>query len=81
VLSGDTSGVHCAVVNGVDPGGNSVDETGSNIRGAQNIGSDGGAASPGPSLPATEGVATLDDLLGNLLGGLLHATPFATTAG
>jgi virulence factor Mce-like protein len=81
VLSGDTSRVRCDVVNGVDPGGNSVDETGSNIRGAQNIGSDGGVGAPGPSLPATDGVAAVGDLLGPLLGGLLHATPFATTVG
>ncbi|MCU1618117.1 MAG: ABC-type transport system, mce(Mammalian cell entry)-related protein [Modestobacter sp.] len=81
VLSQDTTGVRCDVVNGVDPGGNSVDETGSNIRGAQNIGSDGGVASPGPSLPATGGVGAVGDLLGSLLGGLLHATPFATTVG
>jgi virulence factor Mce-like protein len=81
VLSEDVSGVRCDVVNGVDPGGNAVDETGSNIRGAQNIGSDGGMASPGPSLPATDVVGAVNDLLGNLLGGLLHATPFATTAG
>jgi phospholipid/cholesterol/gamma-HCH transport system substrate-binding protein len=69
------------VVNGVDPGGNSVDETGSNIRGAQNIGADGGVASPGPSLPATGAAGAMGDLLGTLLGGLLHASPFATTAG
>jgi phospholipid/cholesterol/gamma-HCH transport system substrate-binding protein len=81
VLSQDTTGVRCDVVNGVDPGGNSVDETGSNIRGAQNIGSDGGVASPGPSQPATGGVGAVGDLLGSLLGGLLHATPFATTVG
>jgi phospholipid/cholesterol/gamma-HCH transport system substrate-binding protein len=81
VLSLDTSDVRCDVVNGVDPGGNSVDETGSNIRGAQNIGADGGVASPGPSLPATGAAGAMGDLLGTLLGGLLHASPFATTAG
>ena len=77
VLSLDTSTVHCGVVNGVDPGGNSVDETGSNIRGAQNIGSSGGVGSPGPSAPATGAVGALD----GLLGSLLHASPFATTVG
>jgi virulence factor Mce-like protein len=81
VLSLDTSDVRCDVVNGVDPGGNSVDESGSNIRGAQNIGADGGVASPGPSLPATGAAGAMGDLLGTLLGGLLHASPFATTAG
>jgi phospholipid/cholesterol/gamma-HCH transport system substrate-binding protein len=81
VLSLDTADVRCDVVNGVDPGGNSVDESGSNIRGAQNIGADGGVASPGPALPATSGVGAAGDLLGSLLGGLLHASPFATTVG
>jgi virulence factor Mce-like protein len=77
VLSEDVSGVHCGVVNGVDPGGNSVDETGSDIRGAQNIGSSGGVGSPGAAGPTTGAVGTV----GDLLGGLLHATPFTTTAG
>lgn len=81
VLGEDTSGVACDVVNGVDPGGNSVDESGSNIRGAQNIGGDGGVGSPGPAAGATAGLQAVTDLLGGLIGGLLHATPFATTAG
>jgi virulence factor Mce-like protein len=81
VVSEDVSGVSCDVVNGVDPGGNSVDETGSNIRGAQNIGSDGGVGSPGPSAPAAGLPGNVGNLLGDLLGGLLHATPFATTVG
>jgi phospholipid/cholesterol/gamma-HCH transport system substrate-binding protein len=81
VLSEDVAGVRCGVVNGVDPGGNSVDETGSNIRGAQNIGSSGGAGSPGPSAPATGAVGTVGGLPGDLLGGLLHASPYATTGG
>ena len=81
VLAEDTSGVACDVVNGVDPGGNAVDESGSNIRGAQNIGGDGGVGSPGPAAGATAGLQAVTDLLGGLVGGLLHATPFATTAG
>jgi virulence factor Mce-like protein len=81
VVSGDVSGVSCDVVNGVDPGGNSVDETGSNIRGAQNIGSTGGVGSPGPPAPAADLLGNVGNLLGDLLGGLLHATPFATTVG
>src|SRR3954454_17194811 len=81
VLSEDVSGVRCGVVNGVDPGGNSVDETGSNIRGAQNIGSDGGSGSPGAAAPATGALGSATDLLAGVLGVLLHASPFATTAG
>jgi phospholipid/cholesterol/gamma-HCH transport system substrate-binding protein len=81
VVSGDVSGVSCDVVNGVDPGGNSVDETGSNIRGAQNIGSAGGVGSPGPPAPAADLLGNVGNLLGDLLGSLLHATPFATTLG
>jgi phospholipid/cholesterol/gamma-HCH transport system substrate-binding protein len=82
VVSEDVSGVSCGVVNGVDPGGNAVDETGSNIRGAQNIGSSGGVGSPGPAAGAAGALlGPLEDLLGDLLGGLLHATPFATTVG
>jgi phospholipid/cholesterol/gamma-HCH transport system substrate-binding protein len=81
VLSEDVSGVRCGVVNGVDPGGNSVDETGSDIRGAQNIGSSGGAGAPGAVAPATGAGGAVGGALGDLLGGLLHATPFTTTAG
>jgi virulence factor Mce-like protein len=84
VLGEDTSGVSCDVVNGVDPGGNSVDESGSNIRGAQNIGGDGGVASPGPAGGAASALGDLLDVagpLGGLVGGLLHASPFATTIG
>ena len=82
VTSEDVSGVACDVVNGVDPGGNAVDESGSNIRGAQNIGADGGVASPGPGAAVGSALgAPLDDLLGGLLGGLLHATPFTSSAG
>ena len=89
VLTQDTSTVGCGVVNGVDPGGNAVDESGSNIRGAQNIGSAGGVGSPGPSLPGGDPLGGVLDpvrelvegLLDDLLGGLLNASPFATTAG
>jgi len=82
VLSEDVSGISCGVVNGVDPGGNSVDESGSDIRGAQNIGGSGGVGSPGgASGSATDPLAAAGDLLGGLLGGLLHASPISTTAG
>ncbi|MBB3678055.1 phospholipid/cholesterol/gamma-HCH transport system substrate-binding protein [Modestobacter versicolor] len=82
VVSEDVTGVSCDVVDGVDPGGDAVDESGSNIRGAQNIGSSGGVGSPGPGAALGGAVlAPVEDLLGGLLGGLLHASPFATTVG
>jgi virulence factor Mce-like protein len=83
VVSEDVSGVRCGVVNGVDPGGNSVDESGSDIRGAQNIGGAGGTGAPGGTsgLPSTDPLAPVGGLLGDLLGTLLHASPFASTAG
>ncbi|MCO7220394.1 MCE family protein [Klenkia sp. PcliD-1-E] len=78
----DTGQVRCDVVDGVDPDpGDGVDETGSNIRGEQNIGGSGGVGSPGPQGGTVGGGPSLDSLLGDLLGGLLSASPFATTAG
>lgn len=45
----DTDAVACRVINGVDPNpGDGYDENGSNIRGAQNIGGDGGRGSTTP---------------------------------
>lgn len=79
----NTDAVRCEVVNGVDPNpGDSVDETGSNIRGAQNIGRDGGQGAPGLTgqipggLPAPPGGGLPD-----ILGQLLNASPFATVTG
>ncbi len=49
VESLDTDRVRCLVVNGRDPQpADGHDETGSNIRGEQNIGRDGGVGAPGP---------------------------------
>ncbi len=74
--------VRCDVVGGVDPDpGDGVDESGSNIRGEQNIGGSGGVGSPGPQGGHVGGGPSLDGLLDDLLGGLLSASPFATTAG
>ena len=82
VTSEDVSGWPATSSTASTRGGNAVDETGSDIRGAQNIGADGGVASPGPGASVGSALgAPLDDLLGSLLGGLLHATPFTTTAG
>ncbi|MGY1781906.1 MCE family protein [Geodermatophilus sp. SYSU D01036] len=77
----DVDSVRCDVVNGADPTpGDGVDESGSNIRGEQNIGRDGGVGSPGPQGQAGVGApvaSVVDDVLGDLLG----ARPFARTAG
>ncbi len=77
----DTDAVACQVINGVDPNpGDATDESGSNIRGEQNIGRDGGVAAHGPqSQLGTGGPAggAVDDALQGLLGGLLHANPIA----
>ena len=45
----DTNAIRCDVVNGVDPNGNAdgVDESGSDIRGSQNIGLSGGQGAQG----------------------------------
>jgi phospholipid/cholesterol/gamma-HCH transport system substrate-binding protein len=82
VASVDTSQVRCDVVGGVDPDpSDGVDESGSNIRGEQNIGGSGGVASPGPQGGVASGGGTAASVLDGLLGGLLSASPFATTGG
>jgi phospholipid/cholesterol/gamma-HCH transport system substrate-binding protein len=81
VLRIDTGSVQCDVVNGVDPNpGDGVDESGSDLRGEQNIGRSGGVGSTGPqgqlgALPPA--LATIDDVLTGILGSL----PFADTLG
>lgn len=73
----DTGAVRCRVVNGADPNpGDDADETGSNIRGEQNIGRSGGVAGSGPQ----SGGGTRPPVLAGLdelLGDLLHANPFS----
>ncbi|MGY2003113.1 MCE family protein [Blastococcus sp. SYSU DS1024] len=75
----DTGAVRCRVVDGVDPApGDGVEETGSNLRGEQNIGRSGGVGGTGPqggggTRPPV--LAGLDELLGDLL----HASPFSRT--
>jgi phospholipid/cholesterol/gamma-HCH transport system substrate-binding protein len=77
----DTDAIECRVVNGVDPNpGDGVDESGSNIRGEQNIGRSGGVGSAGPEGGLPE-PPPLDGLLDEVLGGLLGASPFARTPG
>ena len=89
----DVDDVSCAVVDGVDPDpSDDADESGSNIRGEQNIGRSGGVAGSGPQTGVAgvpplgtvigglvDGVTgALDDVLSGLLGG---AIPFARTTG
>jgi len=85
VAGADVSGVGCDVVNGVDPNpGDGVDESGSDIRGAQNIGGSGRTGSPGAAagLPGVGTVlAPVTSVVDQVLGGLLSANPFSRTIG
>ena len=82
VASLDTTAVRCDVINGVDPNpGDGVDESGSDIRGEQNIGRSGGVGSPGPAAPVTGGAAPVTTVIDQVLGGLLSANPFSRTIG
>ena len=61
------------VINGVDPNpGDGIDETGSDIRGAQNIGRSGGQGAPEPApgraVASTAARHVLNQMLGSLLG-------------
>jgi len=79
----NTDAVRCRVVNGADPNaGDGYDENGSNIRGEQNIGRDGGrgATEPTEQIPGSGG-SPLPTALSELLDGLLHANPIATLTG
>ena len=75
--------MRCKVINGVDPNpGDSKNETGSDIRGAQNIGRSGGVGAPGPGnsgtpAPPTISTTVVDQVLNQVLG----ATPFAQALG
>lgn len=78
----DTDAVRCDVINGVDPNpGDSVDENGSNIRGRQNIGRDGGRGGTTPEEEVTGSIPAPPGGLPDVLAGLLNATPFATVTG
>jgi virulence factor Mce-like protein len=82
VASTDTRSVTCDVINGVDPNpSDGVNESGSDIRGEQNIGRSGGVGSPGPQSGAAGSSGVVTGGLNDLLGGLLHANPFSQTAG
>jgi phospholipid/cholesterol/gamma-HCH transport system substrate-binding protein len=78
----DTDAVRCQVVNGVDPQpADGYDENGSNIRGAQNIGRDGGRGATTPQEEVAAGGPLPATPVTELLGGLLHASPIATLTG
>jgi virulence factor Mce-like protein len=83
VAATDTRSVACDVINGVDPNpSDGVDESGSDIRGEQNIGRSGGVGSPGPQSGLAGGSGALSGgPLGDLVSGLIHASPFASTVG
>jgi phospholipid/cholesterol/gamma-HCH transport system substrate-binding protein len=82
VASTNTRNVACTVINGVDPNpSDGVDESGSDIRGAQNIGGSGGVRSPGPQSGLAGSSAAVPGALGDLVSGLIHASPFSSTAG
>ncbi|MGY1602759.1 MlaD family protein [Geodermatophilus sp. SYSU D00815] len=78
----DTGDVACDVVDGADPEpGDGVDESGSNIRGEQNIGRSGGVGSPGPQGGFAAGGEAVTAVVDEVLGGILSATPFARSSG
>jgi virulence factor Mce-like protein len=82
VATTDARSVACDVINGVDPNpSDGVDESGSDIRGEQNIGRSGGVGPSGPADGAAAGGGALAGMLDEVLGGLLHANPFARTVG
>jgi virulence factor Mce-like protein len=80
----DTNQVACRVRNGVDPNpGDGVNESGSDIRGTQNIGGSGGTGSGGgqSGLAGPTGGLPSSTVLDQVLGGLLSANPFSRTLG
>jgi virulence factor Mce-like protein len=82
----DADRVRCQVVDGRDPQpADDSDETGSNIRGEQNIGRNGGVGAPeGPGLPGGGGGGadpTLPTVLDEVLGELLSANPISRVTG
>ncbi|UOY01040.1 MlaD family protein [Blastococcus sp. PRF04-17] len=78
----DTDRVACRVYDGVDPNpGDGYDENGSNIRGEQNIGSDGGRGVTEPTEQVPGGGAPNPTALTELFGSLIHASPIATLTG
>jgi virulence factor Mce-like protein len=82
VANADVDRASCDVINGVDPDpGDGYDESGSSIRGEQNIGREGGTRSSGPQGSTAGQVPPLSGVPGQVLGQLLSANPFAFTVG
>jgi phospholipid/cholesterol/gamma-HCH transport system substrate-binding protein len=74
VASLDTDTVECEVINGVDPRpGDAYDENGSNIRGAQNIGRDGGRGTTTPEEELAGHSPVSPVMLEEMLADLLNA--------
>jgi phospholipid/cholesterol/gamma-HCH transport system substrate-binding protein len=74
----DTDAVECRVVNGVDPNpGDAYDENGSNIRGEQNIGREGGRGTTPPEEEVAGHLPVSPTMLDEVLSGLLNATKLA----
>jgi virulence factor Mce-like protein len=81
VANANTDAVSCNVINGRDPNpGDEDNESGSNIRGEQNIGRNGGTGSGQPQ-SGQAGQPPAGGVLDDVLGGILHANPFASTLG
>jgi phospholipid/cholesterol/gamma-HCH transport system substrate-binding protein len=73
--------VYCGVINGNDPNpGDGYDESGSNIRGEQNIGRDGGT---GTGRPQGElgGAGPVSPDLGSVVDRMLNAGPISIVTG
>jgi phospholipid/cholesterol/gamma-HCH transport system substrate-binding protein len=79
----DTDAVSCRVIDGRDPRpADGYDENGSNIRGEQNIGRDGGRGTTTPVEQVGGSIPTPPATpLSEILGQLLHANPIATLTG
>jgi phospholipid/cholesterol/gamma-HCH transport system substrate-binding protein len=80
----NTNQVQCQVYNGVDPNpGDGVNESGSDIRGSQNIGGSGGTGSGGSQsgLAGSSGNLPSTTVLDQVLGSVLSANPFSRTLG
>jgi virulence factor Mce-like protein len=78
----DTDTVQCEVINGVDPDpDDGYDENGSNIRGEQNIGRDGGRGVTTPEEEVEHEIPVSATMLADLVSGLINATEFARTVG
>ena len=70
----DTDAVECRVINGVDPNpGDGYDENGSNIRGEQNIGRDGGRGTTTPEEEVEGNAPAPPSPLSGVVADLLNA--------